>query len=86
MDSSVFTAMSEATTQEELFRAFESQPGNYRLIHHPALRERPVRCLREVGSLKIFNFRNADIGAEYNVMQIFEDLEKSQPFEHNHIK
>ena len=41
--------MSEATTQEELFRAFESQPGNYRLIHHPALRERPVRWLREVG-------------------------------------
>src|SRR5215468_3237587 len=40
----------------------------------------------KLASLKIFNFRNADIGAEYNVMQIFEDLEKSQPFEHNHIK
>ena len=52
MDGNAFTAMSEATIQEELFRAFESQPGNYRLIHHPALRERPVRCLREVGEFE----------------------------------
>jgi len=40
----------------------------------------------ELASLKIFHFRNADIGAEYNVMQVFNDLEKPETLEHNHIK
>ena len=48
--------MPEATTQEGLFRASESQPGNYRPIHHPTPRERPARCLRGVDESENIQF------------------------------
>ena len=40
----------------------------------------------KAASLEIFNFWNADVRAEYNVMEIFNDFEEAQSFKHNHIK
>ena len=36
--------------------------------------------------LKIFDFRNFNVGAEYNVLQILDDFEIAEPFEDNDIK
>lgn len=78
--------MPEATAQEGLFRAFESQPGNYRLTHHPTLGNVLLAAHAQVAGLKVFNFRNANVGAKHNVMEVFNDLEKPEPLEYNHIK
>ena len=40
----------------------------------------------QAASLKIFNFRSADFGAEYDVLEIFNDFEVAEPFEHDDIK
>ena len=40
----------------------------------------------QAASLKIFNFRSADFGAEYDVLEIFDDFEIAEPFEHDDIK
>ena len=40
----------------------------------------------QAASLKIFNFRSADFGAEYDVLEIFNDFEIAEPFEHDDIK
>jgi hypothetical protein len=40
----------------------------------------------KLASLKIFNFRNPDVGTEDNVMKIFNDLEKTEPLEHNDVE
>ena len=37
-------------------------------------------------SLKIFNFRSADFGAEYNILEILDYFEIAEPFEHNDIE
>jgi len=37
-------------------------------------------------SLKIFNFWNMNVRAEYNVLEILNDFEVTEPFEYNHIK
>ena len=36
--------------------------------------------------LKIFDFRNLNVGAEYNVLEILDDFEIAEPFEDHDIK
>jgi hypothetical protein len=36
--------------------------------------------------LKVFNFRNSDLGAENDVLEILDDFEIAEPFEHDDIK
>jgi len=40
----------------------------------------------QVASLKIFDFRSTDIGAEYNVLKILDDFEITESLEHDDIK
>ncbi len=39
----------------------------------------------QASRLKIFDFGNTDIRAEYNVLEIFDDFEEAEPFEHDDI-
>src|SRR5438874_9055752 len=43
-------------------------------------------CDAEVPSLKILDLRNADVGAEYNILQVFDDFEIAEPFKHNDVE
>jgi hypothetical protein len=36
--------------------------------------------------LKIFNFGNANVGAEYNILEIFDDFQVAEPFEQDDVK
>ena len=36
--------------------------------------------------MKIFNLRSADLGAENNVPEIFDDFQVAEPFEHDHVE
>src|SRR4030095_5116313 len=36
--------------------------------------------------LKIFDFRNLNVGAEYNVLEISDDFEIAEPFENDDVK
>src|SRR5438093_4754516 len=40
----------------------------------------------QAASLEIFDLWSADLGAEYNVLEILNDFEIAQPFEHDHIE
>jgi hypothetical protein len=36
--------------------------------------------------LKIFNFGNANVGTEYNVLEILDDFEEAEPLKDNDIQ
>jgi hypothetical protein len=40
----------------------------------------------QASRLKIFNFGNANVGTEYNVLEIFNDFEEAEPFKHDDIQ
>ena len=40
----------------------------------------------QAASLEIFDLWSADLGAEYNILEILNDFEISQPFEHDDIE